>query len=175
MAGRHQERGRTGETYRLAEFLNKNWDTMVGRTNNDVALELGYKSPNMISMWRLGLAKVPLERLPDVARLMKVDLAILLPLWFEQYLGDRDDSKTLMETVFKRIASERQVAVLNMLRGVAELPLKGQLDPLYGNDELLAMEAVLKDEKLRADVLKKAKAGGVIGDKPLAPKGKALA
>lgn len=174
--GRPQERARTGPTYQLAEFMNKNWDTLVGRPNDEVAKELGYKGGNMISMWRTGLTRVSLERLPDVARLMKIDMAVLLPLWFEQSLGARADYKGLANTVFKRLAALREVPVLNAIRKVATE--KGVIDPQYDQTQVRAIEAILRDEKLCKEVVTKAEKAGIIGpptldddddETPLAP------
>jgi transcriptional regulator with XRE-family HTH domain len=157
MAGRQQESVRTGKTDALAEFMNKNWDLMVGRTNEDVAQELGYKASNMISMWRTGKTRISLERLPDIARLMKVDLAVLLPLWFEQYWGDRDDATGLMTTVFKRLASVREVPLISALRD-----LRKSGDRRYTRDQILAVTAVISDDAICAKVLKFGRARGLI-------------
>lgn len=143
MVGRPQESPRTGKTYQLAEFMNKNWNIMVGRTNEDVALELGYKSANMISMWRTGKTRVALEKLPDVARLMKVDIARLLPLWYEQYWGEREDAKGLMADISKRVASKREMLLLMALRDAAPTD-----DPHYTADQITATRAVIADVAL---------------------------
>ena len=157
MAGRHQESSRTGPTYRLAEFMNKNWDLMVGRTNEDVAQELGYKASNMISMWRTGKTRVSLERLPDIARLMKVDIAVLIPLWFDQYWGDRTDAKPLATSVFKRLASLGEMPLLSSLR---ELRKGG--DRCYTRDQILAITAIMTDDAICAKVAAVGRARGAI-------------
>lgn len=151
MAGRPQESSRTGATYQLAEFMNRNWDMMVGRTNEDVAQELGYKAANMISMWRTGKTRVPLERLPDVARLMKLDISVLLPLWFEQQWGERADLKPL-QTLFKRFATPREAELLFAIR---EADPK---DPVFTPETVKAVVAVITDPAVKADVLSKIKA-----------------
>jgi hypothetical protein len=158
--GRKQERTRTGPTYRLAEFMNKNWDVMVGRPNDEVGLELGFKGGNMISLWRTGIAKVSLERLGDVARLMGVDIAILFPLWAEQYLGDKPEFRNLLNSTFKRLVAVKEVPLLNTTRRVAKDMGQTVLD--FDADRLRAIEAVLKDDKLRKDVLATAEKAGII-------------
>lgn len=157
MAGRHQENARTGKTYRLAEFMNKNWDRLVGRTNDDVAQELGYRASNMISMWRTGKTRVPLDRVPDVARLMKVDIAVLLPLYFDQYWGDRDDANGLMASVFNRVASVREARLLSTMRTRAK-----DRDPHYTPEQTLAIAVVVDDEAICRKVLEVGRARGLI-------------
>jgi hypothetical protein len=147
MAGRPQESSRTGPTYRLAEFMNQNWDEKVGRTNEDVAQELGYRAANMISMWRTGRTRVPLEKLPDIARLMKVDIALLLPMWLDQQWGDRDDGGN-MRAIFERFATAREGELLAALRTTR--PGDPVLSPLV----ITAMAAVAEDANIRAEVTK---------------------
>ena len=147
MAGRPQESARTGPTYQLAQFMNHNWDEKVGRTNEDVAQELGYRAANMISMWRTGRTRVPLEKLPDIARLMKVDVALLLPMWLEQQWGDRDDGGD-MRALFDRFATAREGQLLAALRTT----LPG--DPVLSPQTITAMVAVARDTDIRAEVTK---------------------
>jgi transcriptional regulator with XRE-family HTH domain len=147
MAGRPQESARTGATYQLAEFLNRNWDEKVGRTNEDVAQELGYRAANMISMWRTGRTRVPLEKLPDIARLMKVDIALLLPMWLEQQWGDRADGGN-MRAIFDRFGTAREGQLLAALRTA----IPG--DPLLTPAVIAAMVAVAHDKTARAGVTK---------------------
>jgi transcriptional regulator with XRE-family HTH domain len=142
---RPQESIRTGATYHIAEFINRNWDLMVGRTNEDVAQELGYKAANMISMWRTGKTRIPLEKLPDIARLMKLDIATLLPLWFEQYWGERKDAKPLLKEVFNRVASQREVPLLEALRAASPIN-----DPHYEAEQIEAMTLSAFSVKSRA-------------------------
>jgi transcriptional regulator with XRE-family HTH domain len=139
MAGRPQESARTGPTYQLAEFLNHNWDEKVGRTNEDVAQELGYRAANMISMWRTGRTRVPLEKLPDIARLMKVDIALLLPLWLDQQWGDRDNGGD-MRAIFERFATAREGELLAAVR--TAMPGNPALSP----HTIAAMVAVAQDK-----------------------------
>jgi transcriptional regulator with XRE-family HTH domain len=138
MAGRPQESARTGATYKLAEFLNQNWDDRVGRTNNDVAIELGYESANIISMWRTGRTRVPLKKLPDIARLLKVDLVELLPLWFEQDWGDRPDASELQTIIGSHIATESEAKLLRAIRKA-----RPQTAVAFTDAEIAAVAAVV--------------------------------
>jgi hypothetical protein len=144
----------------LAEFMNKNWDTLVGRTNEDVAQELGYKAANMISMWRTGKTRIPLERVPDVARLMHLDIAIILPLWFEQYWGERSDAKAISQVVFSRFATAREGAVLEKLREGAPMT-----DPVYSGDQIDAMVAAARHDDVCKKTLEYARKKGVVAPK----------
>jgi transcriptional regulator with XRE-family HTH domain len=87
VAGRPQQSIKTGETFALAEWFNKNVDFLTELTNEELAEQLGYTRPNIISMWRTGRTRIPLDRLTKLSELLKVDLSFLLPLWVEQYGG----------------------------------------------------------------------------------------
>ena len=145
---RPQESSRTGPTYQLAEFMNRNWDASVGRTNEDVAGELGYRSANIISMWRTGRTRVPLDKLPGVARLMKLDMVALLPAWFEQQWGDRTDVAVLQKTILSRITTDREARLLSALR---EAVPAGGLE--FTHDQIKAMVTVVTVPAIREGVL----------------------
>lgn len=86
-AGRPQQSTKTGETFALAEWFNKNVDFLTELTNEELAEKLGYSRPNIISMWRTGRTRIPLDRLTPLSKILKVDISFLLPLWVEQYGG----------------------------------------------------------------------------------------
>lgn len=156
---RPQLSSRTGPTYQLAEFMNDNWDKTVGRTNEEVAAELGYKAANMISMWRTGKTRVPLEKLPDFARLMKLDLGVLLPMWLEQSWGERVDAEIQLQRFASRITTDHEAPVILAIRGATKMR-----DPAWSPDQILATTAVLSDP----DVLKAALAAAKLKGHTLA-------
>jgi hypothetical protein len=159
-AGRTQTSARTGPTYRLAEFMNANWNHMVGRSNDDVAsTEFGYRQGNLISMWRTGKARIPLEKLPDLARVMKQDIALLMPLWVEQYWGDRDDSKQLIKMLETRMVTSAEAPVVKTLRAARRAH-----DLAYTDDQLAAISAVISDPKVCKEALEAARQIGVLAD-----------
>jgi transcriptional regulator with XRE-family HTH domain len=148
MAGRPQLSSRKGPSYQLAEFLNDNWDRLVGRTNEEVAMELGYRAPNMISMFRTGKTRVPLEKLPDIARVMKIDIAALLPLWFEQHWGERDDAKLLLKQFAGRVSTDNEAPLLDAARKASELR-----DQRWSPAQVAAVNLVLSDDDVRKAAL----------------------
>lgn len=165
MRGRPVVSARTGPGYGLAEYLTANFSRQCGMTNEEVAKELGYRSANVLSLWKTGKSRVPLERLPDLARLMKVDLAELLPWWMEQYAPDTSrytaagkpsgvHSKTYeaIREVFDRIATAHESPLLKAIRsGLASAPPRA----LTGN-ELKAHKLLAGDPSLAGAVLAEA-------------------
>lgn len=71
---------------KVAGFVSRHLDIQAaaGRTARQIAAEVGYKNPNMISMIKTGRAKVPFEKIPALAHALRVDVALLLRLALEQ-------------------------------------------------------------------------------------------
>ena len=116
--GRKQENPRTGERFRLAEYLNKNLRLLSGKTNDEISQFCGYTTPNIVSMWITGKTKVPLERLPDLAELMGVNITFLLPLWVEQY-GGKDMYSDILKAL-TRAVSEDELVWVEAMREVTQ-------------------------------------------------------
>ena len=54
----------------------------------EIAQECGLESPNVITMWKKGVTKVPVTRIGALARALGVDPAHLLRLVMTEYLSD---------------------------------------------------------------------------------------
>jgi transcriptional regulator with XRE-family HTH domain len=119
-AGRPQLSVRTGPGYKLAEWLNANWSSRTSLTNQEVADRLGISSPGLVSMWRTGRSKVALEWLPHLSRILEVDLAVLLRLWIEQYLGEDVEGMQEVTAIFARLPTKSEAALLEAVRAVRE-------------------------------------------------------
>lgn len=163
-AGRPQLEAKSGPGYRLAEFMNQRWGA-VPYTNAELAGEWNYKSPGIISMWRTGASRVPFERLGDIARLLNVDLAVLVPLWLDQVVaGTKEHMKVTreVELLFKRLATINEFAILKSLRNGASH--KGLKDPVYTATQLQAFEQIAADDRFANFVLEEAKKQNMINE-----------
>ncbi len=130
----------------ISKFLDENWDVKVGRTNEDVASELGYKSPNMISMLRMGRSKVALPRLLDLSRLMRVGIGTLLPLWFKQEL---EDNKALSNVIMPFILADNEIEVMQVIRAA-----RGKdRDSAYSEQMVEAIKKVISDPAAREKLM----------------------
>ena len=71
----------------LAEYLDKQIAVQqsLGKSQRQIATETGYDKPNMISMFKRGEAKVPLDRVPALAKSLNVDPALVFRLAMMQY------------------------------------------------------------------------------------------
>ncbi|RIJ29789.1 helix-turn-helix domain-containing protein [Henriciella mobilis] len=66
-------------------------------TIHEVAEELGYSRPNTVQMWLDGKAKPSWEHIPALAKLLVIDPAVLIPLFIEMDIDDKDKR----EEIFK--------------------------------------------------------------------------
>jgi len=55
------------------------------KIQREIALEAGYDHPNIISMFKMGNTKVPIEAVPGLAKALDEDPAVLLRLVLFEY------------------------------------------------------------------------------------------
>ncbi len=69
------------------EFVRKLRDAIerCGKSHSELAESLGYDSQNIISMFKSGKTRVPLVKVPVLARLVGLDATALLREWFAAY------------------------------------------------------------------------------------------
>jgi len=70
----------------IAKYLSARIDALQGIKNQrEIAFEIGYLKPNMISMFKRGEAKIPIDKVMPLAKALMVDPKHLLQLYFHQY------------------------------------------------------------------------------------------
>lgn len=106
------------------------------KTQADIAAEAGYANHNNITMIKQGAIKLPLDRVPAVARALDVDTGMLLRLTLEQAAG------TAAISIFEQLAplSRNERAWLEAIRdhsGDTDPPLthraRTALRGIFGN------------------------------------------
>jgi len=94
-----------------AEYLRKQIDALAGiKTQREIALEAGYEKPNVISMMKTGQVRIPLDKVPALAKAIHVDPAYLFRLVMMEYWPDRADA---VAQIFGTVttANEREIIV----------------------------------------------------------------
>ena len=115
-AGRPRVNSKSAVPSLLSEFLDSHWDK-TGLTNDQAAGKFGFLASNVISMWRTGRTAVPISRLPMIADLLKVDMAMLWVLWLKQSRLRNDGvPATLIEVLERRLVSANEAEVIKTLR-----------------------------------------------------------
>lgn len=89
----------------VAGFLSNQIDMVTGsgeKTQKQIAAEIGYNNPNIITMFKQGLTNLPLNKVDAMARAIHADPVFLLRLVLSEYMPDS------YETI-KRIVGETAV------------------------------------------------------------------
>jgi transcriptional regulator with XRE-family HTH domain len=89
-----------------------------GRTQKELAREIGFERPNILSMIKTGETKLPLERIPEVATALEVDPAYLMRLALCEY--EPELFGIIVHTLGKPLTRNEQ-AVVEAYRRIAPL------------------------------------------------------
>ncbi len=104
-------------TYTVAEFID--WAIKrSGKTQREVAREIGFERPNIVSMIKTGETKLPLDRVPAIAHALEVDPAYLMRLALCEY--EPELFEIIVHHVGKPLTRNEQ-AVVECYRRVAPL------------------------------------------------------
>lgn len=57
------------------------------KSQTEIAAEAGFVNPNMLSILKAGKSKLPLDRIPAIARALECDPALLMRLALDQAVG----------------------------------------------------------------------------------------
>jgi len=87
-----------------------------GKSLREIADEMGYGKPNIISMFASGATKVPIRRLASLARALKADPRHLVRLGLEEYCPE--DYRAIAEHVGE-ILSDNERDILFTIRRVS--------------------------------------------------------
>lgn len=112
----------TSTTSKIATYLANQIKALEGiKSQREIALEMGYPKGNIISMFKTGEVKVPLDKIPALAKAINVDPAFLFRLAMEQYWPAMNEA---ISAIFGAITTLNQRAILAR---IAELT--GEDDP----------------------------------------------
>lgn len=122
---------------KIAVYLTKQIDALQGQKNQrEIAAEIGYEKPNMISMFKRGEAKVPLDKIPLLAKALHVDTGHLFRLAMEQYWPELAEA---VKSAFGNTVSENEFKLVEMVRSLSE-----NGDPSFTRDDLREIKAIIK-------------------------------
>lgn len=129
---------------RLSNYLAKQIDALAGiKSQREIANELGYDKGNIVSMWKSGEAKFPLHKLPDLSRVLHVDINFLLRLGVDQYFDDDPKNKEAWNELARsldRVISDNEMKIIEYIRAAS-----GDRDPHLDEDLQLALRRVFEN------------------------------
>lgn len=108
---------------RLAKFIEARLlELKHKKTQAEIATEAGFVNPNMVTMIKQGATKLPLDRVPALARALDSDPALLLRLALEQSEGSTA-AAAIYEIIGQPI-TKNEMAWITEIRAVS-----GDTDP----------------------------------------------
>lgn len=90
----------TEKSLTIADFI-ANHLAELDKTQREIAAECGFETPNIITMFKKGSTKVPMNRIGPLAKALGADPAHMLRLAMQEYMPDTWESieETLKSTV----------------------------------------------------------------------------
>jgi hypothetical protein len=103
---------------KIAKFLTRRIDELASRKNQrEIAFEIGYTKPNLISMFKRGEMKVPLDKIPALAASLETDPGYMFRLALEQYWPDLAD---VIAKIFGNVVSDNEMAIVKEIRKITK-------------------------------------------------------
>jgi transcriptional regulator with XRE-family HTH domain len=84
-----------------------------GLAQTEIAEALGYDQPNIISMFKTGRTKVPIEIIPKLAELLGVSELYFLKLAMEEY---HPEMWKVIERAFGKLVSDNEYDIVDCIR-----------------------------------------------------------
>jgi len=105
------------------------------KTQREIALALGYARPNLITMFKQGLTKVPIEKVPALAKVLGLDPLHLLTFALREYMPET--LKTIQANV-GCVVTHNEYAVVEAVRGVTK-----DANPKFTKEQLSKIRAAI--------------------------------
>lgn len=99
----------------VAEFLADSI-ALINKTQAQIAAECGFESPNVITMFKKGQTKLPINRVGPLAKALNVDPVHLLRLVLLEYLPDTWE--TIETTLQTTLLTENELELVRRFREV---------------------------------------------------------
>jgi len=98
----------------VAEFLEMQFN-LCGKSQSEIAQEIGFKNANVITMLKQGRTKVPVNRIGALATALEVDPLHLFKMVMQEYQPETWDA--LEKYVLKQpFVSENELEILKVVR-----------------------------------------------------------
>lgn len=101
---------------KVAEYLTVQIDISPLK-QREIAEKLGYTQANMISMLKMGLTKLPLEKVPPMANALGVDPAYLLRIVMMEYMPQVYE--TIVQIFGKEPITQHEKDILTAVRSLS--------------------------------------------------------
>jgi transcriptional regulator with XRE-family HTH domain len=102
----------------VAEYLSILVDSS-DKTQRQIAQELGYENANIITMFKQGLTRVPLNMVGSIANVLEIDAGDFLAMVMNEYMPET--FKALRPTLLGLTLTREEYEMVNMFRILQEI------------------------------------------------------
>lgn len=129
----------------VAEYLD--WQiNLCGKSQKQIAEEAGFPKPNIITMFKKGDTKLPLEKVGKIAKAIEVDPIHLFKLCMAEY--QPDTWKEIQRMFDQPVLTQNELEILEVIRSSNVVNPKLRTDA--DRDALLAAIGKLKSDNASA-------------------------
>ena len=97
----------------VAEYIN--WQIQIcGKSQKQIATEAGFEKPNIITMFKQGQTKIPIEKIGRLAEAIEVDAVYLYKLCMQEY--QPDTWREIQKMFNQPILTENEVEIIEAIR-----------------------------------------------------------
>lgn len=101
----------------VAEYLTQQIN-ICGKSQKEIADEVGYEKPNVITMFKQGKTKLPINKVGAFAKALGIDPLHLLRIAMSEYTRETWD--VIEELIGKSLVTQDELAVLEIIRTIGE-------------------------------------------------------
>ena len=98
---------------KVAEYLDAQIN-LSGLKQKDIATALGYTKPNIVTMFKQGLTKLPIEKVGPFAKVLGVDPVHLLRIVMNDYMPDTYNA--VVKMLGQEPITEHELAIVTAIR-----------------------------------------------------------
>lgn len=124
---------------KIHEFISAQLEVAksMGKNQRDIAEAIGYDKPNPVNMMSKGTMKVPLDKVPSLAKALNVDPAFLFRLAMNQYWPDAAEA---IAQIFGSPLTKNEKEIIEFIRGVSK-----NSDPSLSRDVETKLRSAFKE------------------------------
>jgi len=101
----------------------------------EIASEAGFVNVNVLSMFKSGSSRLPLDRVPALAKALEVDPARLLQLALEQWVGS--SAARAFDAIFQTVVTRNELVWIEAIREASD-----RIDPALTSRSRTALRAI---------------------------------
>lgn len=103
------------ENLTVAQFLSQKIDSS-DKSQSEIAQELGYPNPNIITMFKQGRTKVPITKIGAIAKALEIDPLHFMRIVMNEY---SPDTWAVLESIRGNIVSDSEMEIIRTIREAA--------------------------------------------------------